>query len=421
MHCQKISQATSCTRPAHSRPAPTSHAPAFKSRNPKPLPFSLKKPRLSTPSLSVADLPADEPIARPRPCFVVKNPAHSPGTPKPAPVFTRKVSLSVPASVTGGKSAPSNWSRPASVAQFSPPPKSTADAPFQQTLLQHMPLPVRKPLLSKSLCLPQARAPRFVSARALTESRRQKMTEQFRNIMTRVGTHCLLHSILADSSHPDQHIERLLAAFAVNTLQSIPVALLVDFLHAALSSKRQDRAVHRTSCGTAIKALRWLAKHLQWQALHTCTQNNLVTSYTKQVEAYDKREAIPIPLSLVVAWEQCICEPGTPLTTKLVLGAILVCAHSSIRFGNAQRVRWGSLQLSTQGLRATAYATKTTKAGQPFFCTWHGLSGRRSTFLPPLSSTALGKFSHHGANHCKPNKSKPLPRPAPSRQVPVRP
>ena len=62
-----------------------------------------------------------------------------------------------------------------------------------------------------------------------------------------------------------------------------------------------------------------------------------------------------------------------------MLGATLACAHSSIRFGDAQRVCWGSLQLSAQGLRATAYATKTTKAGQRFFCcAWHGISGRNA-------------------------------------------
>ena len=257
-----------------------------------------------------------------------------------------------------------------------------------------------------------------MSARALTESRRHRLVDQFRNILLRVGAHCLLHSILSESLHPEHHVEQLLAAFAVNTLfrylaccmtsldfmqaqhlslGSIPVALLVDFLHASLSSKRQDRAVHRTSCGAAIKALRWLAKHLQWQALQACTQNNLVTSYTKQVEAYDKKEAVPIPLSLIAAWEQCICCPSTPLTTKLVLGAILACTHSSIRFGDAQR-GWGSLQLSSRGLRATAYATKTTKAGQPFACTWHGLSGRDARaswllqWLAALSCTPKTRF-----------------------------
>ena len=126
-----------------------------------------------------------------------------------------------------------------------------------------------------------------------------------------------------------------------------------------------------------------------------------MTSYSKQVETYDKREAVPLPLSLVLAWEQCICRSDTPLTTKLVLGAILVCARSSIRFGDAQRVRWGSLQLSAQGLRATAYASKTTKAGQPFFCTWHGLSGRGAStswllrWLAALASIPKAVFEVH--------------------------
>ena len=99
---------------------------------------------------------------------------------------------------------------------------------------------------------------------------------------------------------------------------------------------------------------------------------------------------MPIPLSLIAAWGQCVCDPSTPPATKLVLGAILACAHSSIRFGDAQRVRWGSLQLSSQGLHAAAYATKTTKAGQPFACTWHGLSGRNAQTSWLLQWLALG-------------------------------
>ena len=39
-------------------------------------------------------------------------------------------------------------------------------------------------------------------------------------------------------------------------------------------------------------------------------------------------------------------------------------------------MHWHTLQLSTQGLHAVAHATKTTKAGQPFACTWHGYTGR---------------------------------------------
>ena len=69
-------------------------------------------------------------------------------------------------------------------------------------------------------------------------------------------------------------------------------------------------------------------------------------------------------------------NPQALLTTKLILGAALVCIHASIRFGDAQRVQWSSIQLSTSGMRATAVATKTTKSRQPFACAWHGYTGR---------------------------------------------
>ena len=159
-------------------------------------------------------------------------------------------------------------------------------------------------------------------------------------------------------------------------MQQLPVSLVVDFLYACSSSADQDRAVHRTSASSAVKSLRWLAKHIQWAALQACVRNSLVASYCKQIASFDKREATPIPAALVAAWERTLCAPHAPLITKLVLGAALLCIHSSIRFGDAQRVRWHTLQLSTQGLHAVAYASKTTKAGQPFACTWHGYTGR---------------------------------------------
>ena len=137
-------------------------------------------------------------------------------------------------SVTPQKAAPSNWSRPASVAQFSVPPKQPGHDTL--ALAAHARPPPRGSThrYNRGLCLPQARAPRFVSAQALTESKRRKLTDQFRNIMLRVGSHGLLRSILAESAHPEQHVERLLAAFAVNALFRYIACCLtfLDFMQA---------------------------------------------------------------------------------------------------------------------------------------------------------------------------------------------
>eukprot|EP00439_Symbiodinium_sp_Y106_P036072 s6047_g4.t1 len=102
----------------------------------------------------------------------------------------------------------------------------------------------------------------------------------------------------------------------------------------------------------------------------------VLSAYGTQSREYDRKEAMPIPLALIVSWEELLCTQSTALTTKLFLGAALLCTHAGLRFGDAQRVDWWTLQLSAQGLHGTAYATKTTTCGQPFACTWHGLAGR---------------------------------------------
>ena len=92
--------------------------------------------------------------------------------------------------------------------------------------------------------------------------------------------------------------------------------------------------------------------------------------------AQDRREALPIPWALITGWEERVCDPGTPLTTKAVLGAALLATHASLRFGDLQRVDFSSLSLSTSALHGTCFATKTTTHGQPFAVTLAGITGR---------------------------------------------
>ena len=92
--------------------------------------------------------------------------------------------------------------------------------------------------------------------------------------------------------------------------------------------------------------------------------------------AKDRREALPIPWCLVASWEQVVCQPLTALCTKLALGAMLLATHSSLRFGDVQRIDVSSLSLSCSALHGTCYATKTTNMGQPFAVALGGISGR---------------------------------------------
>ena len=151
---------------------------------------------------------------------------------------------------------------------------------------------------------------------------------------------------------------------------------LLDFLAAARASHSQDREVHQISAQSAIKALRWLSRQAQWNALATALDSPVIKAYATRGTAKDRREALPIPWCLVASWEHVICQPRTALCTKLALGAMLLATHASLRFGDVQRIDVSSLSLSCSALHGICYATKTTNMGQPFAVALGGISGR---------------------------------------------
>ena len=86
---------------------------------------------------------------------------------------------------------------------------------------------------------------------------------------------------------------------------------LLDFLAAARASHSQDREVHQISAPSAIKALRWLSRQAQWNALATALDSPVIRAYAVRGTAKDRREALPIPWCLVASWEQVVCQPRT--------------------------------------------------------------------------------------------------------------
>ncbi|CAE7281083.1 unnamed protein product, partial [Symbiodinium microadriaticum] len=254
--------------------------------------------------------------------------------------------------------------------------------------------------------MPLSPAPVREQAPTTTKARNaaaRKLAEQtFIDLANRIGPACEAFLQLSASANFASHLRRLVAPFAVSTLQrylrashvivdfisttssqsgkpclsNIKVSLMADYMLACSASKEEDREVHMMSPASSIKALRWVAKTLQWQALSDALSSPVISAYGKQSREYDRKEATPIPMALLAGWERTICSAEAPLTTKLFLGAVLLCTHASLRFGDAQRIEWTTLQLSAQGLHGTAYATKATKCGQPFACTWHGITGR---------------------------------------------
>ena len=53
-----------------------------------------------------------------------------------------------------------------------------------------------------------------------------------------------------------------------------------------------------------------------------------------------------------------------------------MAAHTSMRFGDIQRIKIREISFTQHALRGSCWATKTTKLGQPWVCAPFGLTGR---------------------------------------------
>ena len=153
------------------------------------------------------------------------------------------------------------------------------------------------------------------------------------------------------------------------------VAFLADFLHACENSLEEDREVCQIGPRPILKALSWLSRIAEVPALQSIMQASLIRAFITQPTA-DRKEALPLPMAVVVQWERYICSPHCPQDLRLFLGGLLLALHGGLRFGDLQRIRLQSLSLTSTSLRGVCWQTKTTKRGQPFAVTLHGISGR---------------------------------------------
>ena len=211
-----------------------------------------------------------------------------------------------------------------------------------------------------------------------------------------MGSASGLQSSLANSKYPQALLRKSLEKFTAGTLErynaaakqfldflglsnrtvaSIDVAFLDDFLHACENSLEEDREVCKIGPRPILKALSWLGRNADVSALQPLLQASLMKAFLTQPTA-DRKEALPLPMAVVVEWEEYLCSPHCPQDLRLFLGGLLLALHGGLRFGDLQRIRLNSLSLTSTSLRGVCWQTKTTKRGQIFAVTLHGLSGR---------------------------------------------
>ena len=292
-----------------------------------------------------------------------------------------------------------------------PPPHAARDATVGQSLEHIAASTARDPIVGQSLeqsrSTPIAQPPQprtsptstgsFSTTSALLSSRKQACLQTWKELVAMIGEASVLMKELQSSSNGDAHLTTAIAAFQPGTLEcylsiaskfvdfvmaqgqdmsSLSLAFLADFLETARLGDEEDREVCRTSPKQTLKALTWLASYAQIPVLQALLGNKLIAAFRSDVAPRDRKEALPLPLAAVAAWEVLVCLKSTAPQLRLLLGAFLLAFWASLRFGDMQRIRLSSLSLSACSLRGICYATKTTNRGQPFAVNPFGLTGR---------------------------------------------
>ena len=384
------------------------HAPGI-SDKPRLLPLSVV-PRPST------GLPAPEPPAarRPTPPWSVNSTKRPrmPWDPQPSsrPALQTSFRPRIPQPPSKGGLQPSffapppRWSNIYWVSQF-PNPDPSHVLPLGAWLISHLPLisltllspwdfstvkdlPSHQPpsaetkprTVTKTPAL-QARPGGLISRASQEMTRKEACLSAWQEILQTLGSASSLHSSITNSKYPDALLRKSLDKFTAGTLEryiastrqfldflglsnrtiaSMDVAFLADFLHACENSLEEDREVCKIGPRPILKALSWLSRIAEVPALQPIMQASLIRAFLTQPTT-DRKEALPLPMAVVVEWEKYICSPHCPQDLRLFLGGLLLALHGGLRFGDLQRIRLNSLSLTSTSLRGVCWQTKTTK------------------------------------------------------------
>ena len=84
-------------------------------------------------------------------------------------------------------------------------------------------------------------------------------------------------------------------------------------------SLEEDREVCKIGPRPILKALSWLSRTAEVPALQPILQASLIRAFLTQPTT-DRKEALPLPMAVVVAWERYICSPPLPTRPAPLLG-----------------------------------------------------------------------------------------------------
>ena len=153
--------------------------------------------------------------------------------------------------------------------------------------------------------------------------------------------------------------------------------------HGPLPARSHDRSPARpltfvnTLVAAAIQSLKFVSRKAQVQRLIAILDTPVIAGYLAGgAITRPRREALPLPLAVLVQWERWICSGSAPEREILFIGSILLMAWAGLRFADAQRTCPISLIPDRHVLRRECWRTKISRSCQPFGALAFGFSGR---------------------------------------------
>ena len=159
------------------------------------------------------------------------------------------------------------------------------------------------------------------------------------------------------------------------TWNDISLHYLVIILDNAREASKSDAQSIRLQPPQLLRGLRWLAKTALMDSLAGILNNFLMASFLKGPgQPKDRKEAMPIPMLVLLRWEETVLNPSSPQWLTLLLGGFLLATWASLRYADLQRTDLSNLSLASSVLRGICRLTKTTRTGQPFGISLFGMT-----------------------------------------------
>ena len=99
---------------------------------------------------------------------------------------------------------------------------------------------------------------------------------------------------------------------------------MADYLHEVMTGAQQDRSRVRTSSvAAAVQSLKFVSRKALVEPLITILDTPLIAGYLAGAAVpRPRREALTLPLAVLVQWERWICSGSAPEHEILFIGSI---------------------------------------------------------------------------------------------------